>query len=243
MAKATADPPTDQVDETPPEADAPEADAPEEATATVALAPEEAQTVALALVHELEQMGAITPTSLTLTSDVPWDRYYALMGYFGRVKDTCSFYIGDGLLHGERVWGEMYAQAEEATGLAPGTLQNYTSVCNRVAPDRRRLELKFSHHYEVAALDPDEQVVWLTRAVDEGLSSRKLRELISEAKGGAAPEPEPAEPAGEATLSRCEVLETAASLLWHQGQRATDGSVVVQPEHWAQLGAALGEGE
>jgi hypothetical protein len=46
---------------------------------------------------------------------------------------------------------------------------NMAYVAGRFAPERRRAELSFSHHAEVAALAPDEQEEWLDRAQASGL--------------------------------------------------------------------------
>ena len=44
----------------------------------------------------------------------------------GQLHRTSSWLIGDLLNHIERVYGETYAQAAEATGLSKGALMNYT---------------------------------------------------------------------------------------------------------------------
>jgi hypothetical protein len=56
-------------------------------------------------------------------------------------------------------------------------------VAGRFARERRRAELSFSHHAEVAALAPDEQEVWLERAQASGLSARASQRELRNAGG------------------------------------------------------------
>jgi hypothetical protein len=60
------------------------------------------------------------------------------------------------------------------------TFQNNASVCARIEASRRREKLSYSHHAEVAYLEPKEQDRFLQLAIDEKLSIRKLREQIQE---------------------------------------------------------------
>jgi hypothetical protein len=79
------------------------------------------------------------------------------------------------------VYGETYAQAVHATGLAEQTLTNYASVCNRIPRSRRRPPhvLKFSVHAEVAYLPPADQEKWLKEAVANKWKRRDLREALA----------------------------------------------------------------
>lgn len=127
------------------------------------------------LLVELEERGAITPTSLSLPPDLPYDQYEALAAMFGQLHRTSAWLIGDLLNYGERVYGEKYAQAEAATGLSKGTLMNMASVCSHIPRSRRRQSLPFSTHAEVAYLEPQEQERWLKKAASEGWTKEELR--------------------------------------------------------------------
>jgi hypothetical protein len=208
----------------------------------------------LALVAKLEEAGAMNAVSLTLDTKDPltYETWEALGRFLGRISGAMNFWIGDWLNFGEEVYGEEFAQAVESThgerqdiaqritGKAPQTLANWASVCGRVAKSRRRIELDYTHHQLVAALEPEEQTEWLGRAVDEEWSSRALSEAISEARGtGAGTEPPPG--GGVAGLSLSERLEAAARLVFHQGQPQRSGDVLVPGEAWQHLVSALGE--
>lgn len=131
------------------------------------------------LLAKLEQSGAVTETSLTLPPDLPFDQYEALARMFGQLHRTSAWLLGDLLNYGEKVYGETYTQASEATGLAEQTLMNYASVCGRVPRSRRRKTLPFSVHAEVASLPPAEQEMWLKRAASEKWTRGRIREELA----------------------------------------------------------------
>jgi hypothetical protein len=94
-----------------------------------------------------------------------------------------GWWIGDWLLYGNERFGERYARAARITGYDVQTLMNMVYVASRFGVSERRAELSFSHHAELAALDPEAQSYWLQRAETEGLSVRDLRqELRSQRK-------------------------------------------------------------
>lgn len=124
----------------------------------------------------LEREGILGPLGLRLTdANLSYERYEALGRWLGAVRDMTAWAIGDWLLFGEGLYGERAAQAVEVTGRSKSTLTNYARVAGRVAPPRRRVELSWSHHEAVAALPPDEQIKWLSKAVDEQLSVEEFR--------------------------------------------------------------------
>ena len=94
------------------------------------------------------------------------------------VGRAVGWWIGDWLRYGNERFGERYARAARITGYDPQTLMNMVYVASRFDLSRRREELSFSHHAELAALDPDAQDYWLSRARAERLSVRCLREEL-----------------------------------------------------------------
>jgi len=138
------------------------------------------------LLAELERAGAITNTALILPPDTPYDQCEALAMMFGQLHRTSAWLIGDLLNHIERVYGETYAQAAEATGLSKGALMNYTSVCAHIPRSRRRANVPFSTHMEVAYLEPQEQERWLKQASEKGWTKEELR-IARKAEDNSAP--------------------------------------------------------
>jgi hypothetical protein len=199
----------------------------------------------LQLVLDLQEAGAITPVSLDFSDPkMPYERYVAVGRLLGRVKRSSSWWIGDWLNFGEGLYGEKYAQAAEALGLAPDTLMNYAWVARNVTKSRRVEHLPFGCHAEVAPLEPEEQREWLQKALDSSWSRSELRGALREAKVGngrpAVEEEERRRSAAE--ITRREAIEEAARGVWRSAQPDGD-SFRIPREAFARLAAALGEGE
>jgi len=92
-------------------------------------------------------------------------------------------------IEAERAYGEKYAQALDSTDWEYQTLRDAAWVAGRVEMSRRRDNLTWSHHREVAALDPDDQDGWLDRAEAEGWSRNELRRAIKTPELLATPDP------------------------------------------------------
>lgn len=120
----------------------------------------------------------VTDTDIVLPPDLPFDKYLEIVRLLGRITRAQPWYVGGALAHGERVYGEMYAQAMNDFGLAYQTLANYHSVYTRVEDDVRRAELSFGHHAAVSMLDKQQQAYWLEQAVEKDWSRSQLREAI-----------------------------------------------------------------
>src|SRR5688500_8457271 len=123
------------------------------------------------LVLQLEAEGCLTPLGLNLEGrEMTEDGMVGLGQFFGEVRDMTAWGIGDWVNQMEERFPELVAQAAEVTGRSPATLSNHARVSQRVPLDRRRPGLSWSHHREVAALEPHDQLAWLERAETERLS-------------------------------------------------------------------------
>jgi len=98
-----------------------------------------------------------------------------------RANRAIHWWIGDWLRFGECKYGEKYAQALDETPFVQGTLQNDVWVAKHIEISRRRENLSFNHHSEVAKFEPEEQDYWLDLAEQNGWTQKKLRAAI---KGG-----------------------------------------------------------
>lgn len=141
----------------------------------------------------LSRPGVVAERGLTLPEGMSFDEWTAVGATLGRITRSLTFWIGDWLRYGERVYGEKYAQAMEVTGYDYGTLANAAYVAGQVEFSRRRENLSFGHHQAVAALAPAQQDYWLAAAApgpeDEKprLSVRELRESITVSNALPAP--------------------------------------------------------
>jgi hypothetical protein len=101
-----------------------------------------------------------------------WLEYGRRFGMLGR---NVAWWIGDWLVYGNARYGERYAHAARTTGYDTQSLMNMVYVASRFTFERRRGALSWSHHAEVAALEPGEQERWLDLAEEERMSVRSLR--------------------------------------------------------------------
>jgi hypothetical protein len=108
----------------------------------------------------------------------------------GRVGRYSRWWVGDWLLYGDQKWGEMYKEAGKVTGYNYGTLRNIVSIAQKFQLSRRRDNLSWGHHADIASLPPAEQEYWLDRATELGLSREDLRiELRTAQRSGTRSDP------------------------------------------------------
>jgi hypothetical protein len=70
----------------------------------------------------------------------------------------------------------------ELVGLNYQTLRNYAWVARRFSMSRRRDELSFGHHMEVARLTTAEQDRWLDQAIEHRWTTGQLRRQLKESR-------------------------------------------------------------
>lgn len=117
-------------------------------------------------------------TGLTIKHQPTFEEWQECGEQLHYIESSIQWWIGDWLNYGEQRWGEMYTQALNETDYAERTLHNLKYVTSKVDSSRRREDLSFSHHSEVAALPPAEQDEWLDKAKKDHLSTRQLRDAI-----------------------------------------------------------------
>lgn len=135
--------------------------------------------------HDLKPMTigcyTLTETGLQVAGRPSWREHEAVGEFIRRAVKASNWWLADWLAYGDsRVdWKMRLEQAIDATGYAEKTLKNARYVGLHVHPSRRRDDVEFGLHAEVAALPPEDQERWLDRAATEGWSVRELR-LASE---------------------------------------------------------------
>jgi len=132
----------------------------------------------------------LTPVSLEIYGALTKKDWREMGAFLKQAGAALRFWIGDWVNAGVHQWGEMYDEAIAVTGLQKKTLENVSYIAGSVESSRRREQLSFKHHAEVAAQSPDLQDYWLDKAADQGLSSSALRAAIkSSGKPPDAPPP------------------------------------------------------
>lgn len=129
----------------------------------------------------------VTPTSLEIDDTLDFEAWADLGGRLGLLGSSWQWWIGDWLVEGHSVYGKRYEEARISTGLAYQSLADLKYVCSRLDFSRRRENLSFQHHREVAALDATDQERWLTRAERANLSVSQLRDGIARERSNGRP--------------------------------------------------------
>jgi hypothetical protein len=99
------------------------------------------------------------------------------------MTESITWWLGDWLVYGQEKYPERYKVAIAECGLDYQTLRNYAWVARNVHVSRRHDSLSFQHHAEVASLEDDEQIRWLTCASERNWSRNELRKNIKAARG------------------------------------------------------------
>ena len=185
------------------------------------------------LIRDLEEAGALTTTHLDLSErpDLDYETCESLAAFFGNINHASRWWLADIIIYSEEVHGQLVGQIAEATGLAPSSIENITSIGRRVPPSIRRPNLSFSVQGEVASLTPLEQIKWLDVAENERLTKAELRSRIRASKA----------PEGEDILTPALGLREAATAVWHASRRSVGDVYVTPAEVMLTLREALGE--
>jgi hypothetical protein len=120
----------------------------------------------------------LTPTGMITQGMPKFDEWVKCGDFIQKANKSVHFWLGDWLNFGEGAYGEEFAQEIDEVKFKYQTLQNDKWVAKRIAPSRRRESISFSHHAEVADLEPDEQEEMLTLAVEKNLPLSQFRKTV-----------------------------------------------------------------
>ena len=120
----------------------------------------------------------VGPTSLRFALETPFEVWQEVTQRLIDVGRRIQWWIADALAFGEAAYGERYSQVLETDAYTYDTLRNLAWVARSVEPSRRRDTVPFSHHTEVAALEPEEQQTFLDRCEDEVERHMRRRKCI-----------------------------------------------------------------
>lgn len=130
----------------------------------------------------------LSATAWMPQSDIDFATWVERGRQLGMIARGNGWWLGDWLLYGHAKYGERYARASRITGYDPQTLMNMVYVSSRFEISRRRETLSWSHHAEVAALEPAVQDEWLGEAERRKFSVRDLRQALRQARASSARE-------------------------------------------------------
>jgi hypothetical protein len=117
--------------------------------------------------------------SMALAPNLTFQEWLNVGHSLAQLSEASQWWIGDWVNYGEgQTYGEKYDEALKLTDYAYGTLRNYASVSKAFHLSRRRDNLSFKHHAEVAPLPEAKRNKYLNMAEDNGWSVADLREHI-----------------------------------------------------------------
>jgi N6-adenosine-specific RNA methylase IME4 len=119
--------------------------------------------------------------ALVVDGEPTFDEWKAMEDQFTKAGSGLQWWIGDWLGYGERVYGEKFPLGDIA---AYKTQQTCKTVAGRIEIPRRRGNLSFAHHAEVAKLELDEQDRWLDAAEENGWTRAQMRRQMGLANEG-----------------------------------------------------------
>lgn len=107
------------------------------------------------------EIGWLPPTDLSR------DDWLGIGPKLSGVFSAIHWWIGDWVVHGERTFGEMAAQAIDATDFEYNTISKDAWVARAIPYDQRRPELSYSHHRNLASSDinPTERAALMDMAI------------------------------------------------------------------------------
>lgn len=127
--------------------------------------------------------GDVSEVSLRLPEDLSFEDWRSYGQQLARVTKACMWWLGDWWAFGEHRYGERAQAVLEADGYAFKTFANAAAVARKFETSRRREVLPFTHHAEVAALEPQKADELLDEAEANGWSSRELRQAVQRSQG------------------------------------------------------------
>ena len=106
----------------------------------------------------------LTRTSLEMAEDATEADYQQTIQALAQCNEALQWWVGDWLVQAGKKYAETYEGWVKGLGWSYGTLRNLKNISANVEMSRRRDNLTFNHHVEVAALPTHEQEHWLAWA-------------------------------------------------------------------------------
>jgi N6-adenosine-specific RNA methylase IME4 len=120
--------------------------------------------------------GRATAVSLELRSDLTEKEWQDVGEWLQAVNRASAWWVGDWLRHNRGKWGEAYLEAMKGSDRAYQTLANAKWVADSFSDfSRRRENLSWAHHAEVAGCDQAEADELLDLCEHAGLNREQLR--------------------------------------------------------------------
>lgn len=173
--------------------------------------------------HEPITIGAytLTSTGLEIVGRPSFPEHERVGEFIRGAYQASGWWLADWLGYAETRadWRERKAAVLDAGVIAEKTVRNTEYIGKAIPMSRRRDDVDFSTHAEVAALEPDEQTAWLEQAAELGWSRVELRAAIRASKRMSVLK-------GQATLEGMyRLIYADPPFQYHQNSETVDGSL------------------
>jgi N6-adenosine-specific RNA methylase IME4 len=134
----------------------------------------------------IELPGTLTPVSLELPRNLSAEEWALVGSKLSAIHGAAQWWLGDWVRYGDNKYGEKYAQYIDAIGLDYQTIADAKWMVGKFEFSRRRENLSWSHHREVAPFDPPTQDELLDVAEEREMDRKEFRDYIRLYKQGLA---------------------------------------------------------
>jgi hypothetical protein len=131
--------------------------------------------------------GTVSHTGLELTPGLSQEQWLDVGRLCALVERANRWWIGDFLNYADGQYGDTYREATQLFEMEVGTLMNLKWVASQFDVSFRNENLSWTHHYIVAAMEPEVRDYWLRRAEEKKWSVRELKARIKAEKAKALP--------------------------------------------------------
>lgn len=111
--------------------------------------------------NQITVASANTDVALSIREGVTLDEWRDQFRQLATGTRKLIWYLGDLAAYGLSQWPQAVREFIRNSEFEAGTIHTASWVCKQIPPERRRADLCYSVHIEVAALTPNEQDKWL----------------------------------------------------------------------------------
>lgn len=120
--------------------------------------------------------------ALTFDPRTPYEAWEAETTHLLMVSRGIQWLVGDALAFGEQAYGERASQVLDSERYSEETISRMARTARAIPPPRRRANVPFAIHADVAALPVAEQEALLTMASIEGTRRDEIRALVRQTR-------------------------------------------------------------
>jgi hypothetical protein len=135
--------------------------------------------IPLETIETKTEIGTLSATGWVADDAMTYEQWEAIGATLQAIDGSINWWVGDWLNFGEQKYGEMYAQAINATGWAIQRLKDAKWVAAAIQRSLRQEQLSWTHHRHVAHLPEDKQRHFLQEAVNHSWSTAELKKQIN----------------------------------------------------------------